>query len=86
MMNIEEKLSAIKAINEEKDYCEKSIDKLSAFDGADSMSFFSGGSPNAADKQFIFPAQVTAKVVVVLSDYYQARKLELIEQAKELIK
>lgn len=81
MMTIEQKLSAIKAINEEKEIIEKV------------RSLISGKTVEVIlreeGKETIYlpmTVEIRAKINAMLQDYYNARRVVLIDRAMELMK
>jgi len=85
-MEIEEKLSAIKAINNEIDQCDRSIEKLEMLrvsGGVDCLTLVSGNH----ECQFTpLPNKFSETIIIIMKTEYNIRKKELIEKASELMK
>lgn len=97
-MSIEEKLSAIKAINEEKDYVDKKLHHLVMLSHASATGITlhidhpleKGSALDAEAKRMssfdLLPAPAIARVKEVINDYYTKRRIELIAKAEALMK
>lgn len=83
---IEEKLSAIKAINEEKDSCDVAISELINFrnqiTAVDSISVHA----DLTSFDFNVPKHVVGQILDILEEYHESRRKELIVKAEELMK
>jgi propanediol dehydratase small subunit len=84
LTTIEQKLSAIKAINEEKENVEKQIERIEAqiikVNGIVSVR------ATDMDESIVVPESVVAGVYNLMHSAYSARRQELIDQATELMK
>jgi hypothetical protein len=77
---INDKLSAIRAINEEKEYAEDRILVLSTWSKNISAVNLNG------EADFIIPDNIGNAIKELLLLYYEIRRKELISKAEELIK
>jgi hypothetical protein len=77
---IKDKLSAIRAINEEKEYTEDRILVLSTWSKNISAVHLNG------EEDFIIPDNIGNAIKELLLLYYEIRRKELISKAEELIK
>lgn len=86
LATIEEKLSAMKAINEEKDACDVAISELINFknqiNAVDAISIHA----DQTSFDFAVPKDVATQVLDILEEYHEARRKELIEKAEALMK
>jgi hypothetical protein len=91
-MNIEEKLSAIKAINEEKEFIEMQLSKISVLsDVTETIAYydgisFSGLKPGMVSVGIVVSEKIMLEIKRVIKTELLKHKEELIEKAKQLMK
>lgn len=83
---IEEKLSKIRAINEEKDQVEKNLEQLVRIEETSNSQVSIGIHSAGHGRTFDLPTDTIMEVHAILKEYYEGRKAKLILQATELMR
>lgn len=86
LTTIEQKLSAIKAINEEKDKLDQYLIKLHAMDNSSIEAVTLHLGDAHADPKFLITEDTSQELRAVLELHFAARRQELIHDAEELMK
>lgn len=85
LTNTEDKLSALRAINEEKEFVETSLSALAVFKNKpiETISLHTG---DRTTFDFAAPPHIAAELIAMLENYNNHRRQQLIEKAEQLIK
>lgn len=84
-MNIDQKLSAIKAINEEKDFVDEKLKAIARAEETRNSFISIGIHTEKAFQDYPLPTEAIDKVRNLIKEYYEIRLKQLIAHAEEII-